>query len=329
MSRRTFLRASIPLTAGVCAATRALPVWAQAGTFPSKTIRFVVPYASGGLPDTVARQLAQRLADRLGQQIIVENRPGANGVVAAQALSSSPPDGHTLLVTDSSMLSINPVIYKGLPYDPQRDFIPVSLTARAPLFLAVHKGVPANTLQDLIALAKAKPGGLNYGSSGIGSTHHLSMEAMKAALKLDIVHVPFKGTGQSVPALIGEQVDMVFSALPSLAAFTGNGQAKLLAVNSIRRSSQAPDVPALSELIPKFDFAPMIGVLAPKGTPADVVQRLSTEIAQLAKTPEFSQRLLTSGIDAVGGSADEYVRALREDAERSAAAVRSAGVKTE
>jgi tripartite-type tricarboxylate transporter receptor subunit TctC len=178
-----------------------------------------VPYAAGGLPDTVARIFAQRLGDKLGQAVVVDNRPGANGVVAAQALATAPKDGYTFLVTDGSMFSINPAIYKNLGYDYKRDFMPVSLAARAPLYLAVNPKVPANTLQEFIALAKAKPGTLNYGSSGIGSTHHLTMEAMKAALGLQITHVPFKGTGQSVPALIGGQVEVLFSALPSLVGF--------------------------------------------------------------------------------------------------------------
>jgi tripartite-type tricarboxylate transporter receptor subunit TctC len=186
-----------------------------------------VPYAAGGLPDTVARIFAQRLGDKLGQAVVVDNRPGANGVVAAQALATAPKDGYTFLVTDGSMFSINPAIYKSLGYDYKRDFMPVSLAARAPLYLAVHPKVPANTFQEFIALAKAKPGTLNYGSSGIGSTHHLTMEALKASLGLQITHVPFKGTGQSVPALIGGQVEVLFSALPSLVGFVkgGPGQA--------------------------------------------------------------------------------------------------------
>ncbi|MGT2494784.1 Bug family tripartite tricarboxylate transporter substrate binding protein [Cupriavidus basilensis] len=170
---------------------------------------------------------------------MVENRPGANGVVAAQALKTSPADGYTFLVTDGSMMTINPAIYKDLSYEPKRDFVPVSLAARSPLFLAVNARAPANSLQSFIALAKSKPGQLNYGSSGIGSTHQLSMEALKASLKIDIRHIPFRGSGQSVPALIGDQVQVVFAALPSLSGFVKSGQVKILGTNSLQRSRPA------------------------------------------------------------------------------------------
>ena len=178
------------------------PAWAQ--NYPNKPIRLVVTFPSGGAPDTLARIFSEKA--QLGQSVVVDNKPGANGVVAAQTMAASPKDGYTFLVTDGSMFSINPSIYKSISYDYKRDFVPVSLAARAPLYLAVHPSVPANNLRELVALVKSKPEGMTYGSSGIGSTHHLTMEAMKSALSLNITHVPFKGTGQSVPALIGGQV---------------------------------------------------------------------------------------------------------------------------
>ncbi len=297
--------------------------------YPSRLIRFVVPYSPGGLPDTVARIFAQRLGDRLGQSVVVDNRPGANGVVAAQALATAPRDGYTFLVTDGSMFSINPAIYKNLGYDYKRDFIPVSLAARAPLYLAVHPKVPANNLQEFIALAKAKPGTLNYGSSGIGSTHHLTMEAMKSSLGLQLTHVPFKGTGQSVPALIGGQVDVLFSALPSLAGFVKAGQVKLLATNAAQRSSQEPGIPAIAEIIPGFDFAPIVGVLAATGTPASAIDRISAEMALVAKTPEVIQTLNKAGIDSIGAGPLEYNKAILGENERLAKAIASAGIKAE
>jgi tripartite-type tricarboxylate transporter receptor subunit TctC len=278
---------------------------AFAQTYPNRSIKFIVPYSAGGLPDTVARIYAQRLGDRLGQPVVVDNKPGANGVVAAQAMAASPKDGYTFLVTDGSMFSINPSLYKTISYDYKRDFVPVSLAARAPLYLAVHPKIPANNLRELIALAKAKPGMLTYGSSGIGSTHHLSMEAFKAALSLDITHIPFKGTGQSVPALIGGQVDMLFSALPSLSGFVKAGQVRLIASNAGRRSSQEPNVPTLAEVIPGFDFAPIIGVLASTGTPQVAMDRITAEMTWVAKQAETIQILSNAGIEAVGGSASD------------------------
>ena len=324
LTRRVMVHACVALSAGL------LVLGANAQTsYPNKPIKFVVPYSAGGLPDTVARIFAQRLTEKLGQSVVVDNKPGANGVVAAQVLATSPKDGYTFLVTDGSMFSINPAIYKNLGYDYKRDFMPVALAARAPLYLAVHPKVPANTLQEFIALAKSKPGTLNYGSSGIGSTHHLTMEAMKASLGLDITHVPFKGSGQSVPALIGGQVEVLFSALPSLSGFVKAGQVKLLATNAAQRSSQAPNVPAIAELIPGFDFAPIVGVLAATGTPAAVIERISFEIAAIAKTPEVVTLLSNAGIDAIGSTPLEYNRAILGENERLAKAIATAAIKTE
>jgi tripartite-type tricarboxylate transporter receptor subunit TctC len=327
MNRRHTLLAAAALA---CTFLTALPAGAQSpSAYPTRPIRFVVPYSAGGLPDTVARIFAQRLGERLGQSVVVDNKPGANGVVAAQAIATAPHDGYTFLVTDGSMFSINPTLYKNLGYDYKRDLLPVSLAARAPLYLAVHPKVPANTLQEFIALAKAKPGTLNYGSSGIGSTHHLSMEAMKHALGLQMTHVPFKGSGQSVPALIGGQVEVLFSALPSLSGFVKAGQVKLLATNAAQRSSQAPNVPAIAEIIPGFDFAPIVGVLAAVGTPADAIDRISSEMAQIAKMPEVVQVLNNAGIDPIGGGPADYNKAILGENERLAVAIKAAGIKSE
>ena len=318
------------LLALLAIASMGLPFASQAqGTYPVRPIKFIVPYAAGGLPDTVARIFAQRLTDRLGQSVVVDNKPGANGVVAAQVLASSPADGYTFLVTDGSMFSINPAIYKNLSYEYRRDFMPVSLAARAPLYLAVHPKTGVNTLQEFVALAKSKPGTLNYGSSGIGSSHHLTMEAMKAALGLDIQHVPFKGSALSVPALIGGQVDVAFSALPSLSGFVKDNRVKLLGSNAAQRSAAAPAVPAIAELVPGFDFAVIVGVLAATGTPAAAIERISAEIEKIAKTPETIQTLANAGIDAVGSSPADYGRAVLAENERLATAIKVAGVKGE
>ena len=324
ISRRQWLGGAL---AAVTLSSLSQPVLAQA--YPNRSIRFVVPYSAGGLPDTVARVFAQRLGERLGQPVVVDNKPGANGVVAAQAMATAPKDGYTFLVTDGSMFSINPSIYKSISYDYKRDFVPVSLAARAPLYLAVHPKVPANNLRELVALIKSKPGTMSYGSSGIGSTHHLSMEAMKSALALDITHVPFKGTGQSVPALIGGQVDMLFSALPSLSGFVKSGQVRLIANNAAKRSAQEPNVPTVAEMIPGFDFAPIVGVLASTGTPQAAIDRISAEMAQVAKMPEVIQVLSNAGIEAIGGNAAEYGRAINDENERLSKAVATAGIKSE
>jgi tripartite-type tricarboxylate transporter receptor subunit TctC len=297
--------------------------------YPNRVIRFVVPYAPGGLPDTVARFVAQRLTEHMGQSVVVENKPGANGVIAAQTLASSPHDGYTFLVTDGSMMSINPSLYKDLPYNPTRDFAPVSLVATSPLFLAANTELKVNSLQDFIALARAKPGQLNYGSSGIGSSHQLTMEAMKTALHLQINHVPFRGTGQSVPALVGNQVNVVFSALPSLAGFAQKGQVKILATNSLKRSALAPDVPAISEVIPGFDFAVTIGVLAATGTPAYAINKVNEEIALALKMPAVIKQLNGLGIEPVGGTPADYAHAIADEAKRYESVIKTAGITTE
>ena len=297
--------------------------------YPNKAIRFIVPYAPGGLPDTVARIVAQALQERLGQSVVVENRSGANGSIAAAALATSSPDGYTFMVTDGSVLSINPHLYTKLSYNPSKDFLPVALLARAPLFLAAHPQVPASTLKEFIEYVKARPNQINYGSSGIGSTHHLSMEAMMAALGLKMTHVPFKGTGQSVPALIGGQVEVLFSAYPSLAPFVKDGRAKMLATNGAERSPQAPDVPAIAEFIPRFEFAPIVGILAPVGTPRDAIEKLAGASAAVSKDPEVIKKLAVAGIEAVGAGPEDYARAIKGEAERVTKAVQTAGIKPE
>lgn len=302
--------------------------WAQAD-YPNKAIRLVITHAAGGLPDTVARLFAQRLTQKLGQSVLVDNKPGANGLLAAQALSGSPADGYTFLVTDGSMFSINPRLYKTLNYDPNKDIIPVSLLARAPMFLAVQSSLGVNTLQELIALAKSKPGVLNYGSSGIGSTHHLCHETMNNALGLDIRHVPFRGTAQSIPALVGGQVQLVFSAMPSLAGFVKSGQLKLLAVNSAQRSPLAPNLPAVGEIVPGFDFSPTIGLFADKNMPSAIVNRISTEMALVAKMPEMITVMNNGGMDPVGSTPGDYAKSIAAENERFAKAITAAGIKPE
>jgi tripartite-type tricarboxylate transporter receptor subunit TctC len=301
----------------------------DAAGYPNRVIRFVVPYAPGGLPDTVARVIAQRLTESMGQSVVVENKPGANGVIAAQTLTGAPRDGYTFLVTDGSMMSINPSLYKNLSYDPKRDFIPVSLVATSPLFLAANTELKVNTLQEFVNLVKSEPGKLNYGSSGIGSSHHLTMEAMKTSLNLQINHVPFRGSGQSVPALVGNQVNVVFSALPSLSGFAQKGNVKILATNSATRSALAPDIPAIAEIIPGFNFAVTVGVLAATGTPAYAVTKINQEVAKAVKQQAVITQLNTLGIEPVGSTPAEYSAAIDEEARRYAGAIKAAGIKAD
>jgi tripartite-type tricarboxylate transporter receptor subunit TctC len=321
-------RRFIVVAAAFACAMLAGPALAQG--YPNKPVTLIVPYAPGGLPDTVARVIGQKLGEKWGQAVVVENKPGGNGVVAAQALASKPADGYTLMVTDGSMFSINPFIYAKLPYDPQRDFTFISLTARAPLFLAVHPSVPVSNFQEWVALVKSKPGQLSYGSSGIGSIHHLTVESIKSSLGIDILHVPYKGTGQSVPAVVAGQVSAVFSAFPSLAGFAKEGKLKLIAVNSEKRSSLAPDIATIAETsIPGFDFAPTIGFSGPVGLPREVVAKVSADVAELLKDPAMAERLHVLGIDPVGGDSQAYLAQVNADRVRFEKAVKLAGAKAE
>jgi len=241
----------------------------------------------------------------------------------------SPADGFTLLVTDGPMLSITPLINKKITYDAANDFVPIALVGKAPLFLAVNANVKANTLDELVALAKAKPGGLNYGSAGNGSIHHLTMEAMNASLGISMTHIPFRGSAVSVPAMIGGQVDMVFASPPSLMGFVKSGQARLLATNSTTRSPLAPQMPTLAEKIPGFDFAFTVAVLAKTGTPSEVISKVNAEINRIVKVPEVIEQLRTAGVDPAGGTPEQLARALRAEKAQVTDAAARAQLKAE
>lgn len=307
-----------------------LPVqFSRAEGYPSQPVRLIVPYVAGGLPDTVARIVAQKLTEAMHQSFVIDNKAGGGGAIAAGALAQAPADGYTLMVTDGPMLAIQPFVNAKPAFNAQKDFVPVSLIGTAPLYLAVNSKVKANTLEELVALAKAKPGALNYGSSGIGSIHHLTAEAMKAGLGINITHVPFRGSGQSVPAMIGGQVDMIFASPPSLMGFVQNGQAKLIAINTAKRSPQTPNVPALGEKIPGFDFAFTVVMLAKPGTPPAVITKVNEEIGKIVKMPDVIEQLQKAGVDPVGASVQQGGVALDRELKRITAAAQHANLKPE
>jgi len=296
--------------------------------YPSRPIKVVVPYAAGGLPDTIARLMGAKIGESLGQQLVVENRGGAGGIVGTAEVAKSPPDGYTLLVADVGQIAINPHLFSKLPYEPLKDLAPVSLVGTSALYLVAHASVRANNFRELVALARAEPGKLNYGSSGTGSIHHLATEALKAALGLDMVHVPYKGTGQSVPALLGGQVALLYAALPSIESHVKAGKVKILAVSTSQRSPQTPDVPTVAEMgVPGYEFVAEIGVLAPAGTSAEIIGLLSREISKAVKQPDLVQRFAQLGIDPVGSTPEEYAAINRADYEKFARVVKISGVK--
>jgi tripartite-type tricarboxylate transporter receptor subunit TctC len=327
MRLKKFRAAALAVAALLAGLLAAGSVRAQA-PYPSQPIRLIVPYAAGGVPDTVARFVGQRLHDRLGQSVVVENRPGGNGSVAAATIMGAPSDGYTLLVTDSAMLSVNPLFFKQLAYSPQ-NFIPVALLARAPLFLAVPADLPVATLREFIDYVKARPGEINYGSSGIGSTHHLTMEAVKAALDLSMTHIPYRGTGQSVPALLGGHVQALFSAYTSLKGAVESNRVKLIATNGAQRSPLAPDVPSLAEIIPGFDLTTLIGVFARSGTPSPVVHKIAAEAVDAVSQPDVVPQFAALGMEPAGAGPEPFGRAVADEIERVTKVIERAGIKPE
>lgn len=325
MNRKNFLKLAIHTVAAAVLGAGA----AHADTFPSRPIRIIVPYSAGGLPDTVARSLAPHIGEALGQSVIVENRPGAGGVVAVSALAQAPADGHTLLLTDGPLLETYPLMHERAVFDLKKDFAPVALVGSAPLFLAVNPRVKADNFDQLIALALVNPGKLNYGSSGLGSIHHLTAAAMDEALGLHITHVPFKGSANSVPAMIAGDVDMVFASPPSLMGFVKNGKAKLIAVNSAKRSPLAPNIPTIGEKVKGFDFAFTVAILGRAGTPPEAAKKIAAAVAQAVRRPDVIAQMQAAGVDPVGGDPQQLEHALAAESERIMAAARHADLRKE
>jgi tripartite-type tricarboxylate transporter receptor subunit TctC len=279
---------------------------------PKAPIRIVVPYAAGGLPDVVARTVGAKLSENIGQAVVAENRAGAGGVLASETVIRAQPDGTTLLVADSSIYSINPVISRKLPYDTLKELAPITLAVDAPIFLAVNASLPAQNVQELIALAKAKPG-MSYGSSGPGTGHHLAMELIRVLAGLELTHVPYKGAGQSVPAVVAGDVAMVFAGLNSVLPHAKSGRLRILAVAIGRRSELYPEAPSVAETIPGYEVNITIGFLAPARTPREIVKALSAEFNRAIASPDVKQRLNSLGVDPVGTTPEKFSEAIRAE----------------
>jgi len=304
------------------------PLHAQ-GDFPQKPLRFVVPYVPGGLPDTLARAVGQRMAEGLGQQIIVENKPSAGGILGAELVAKSPADGYTLLVADLGQTAINPAIYPKLPYDTLRDFAPVTMLGTSPFFLAAHQSAGVATLREFVALVKSRPGQLSYGSSGIGSPHHLAMETLKVRLGLDIVHVPYKGSGQSMQDLLGGQHLVAFDTMPASSPHVRSGKLRALATSSAARLQPFPDVPTAEEAgLAGYQVITWYGVFAPAGTPPAIVNRLHADLVKAMTTPDVKAKLEGIGADGtVSRTPEEFAALVRAVTARYAKIVKEIGLK--
>ena len=302
----------------------------QGQGYPSKPVRLVVTSPPGGSQDFLARLLAQQLSPILRQQLIVENRTGASGVIGLDHVAKAAPDGYTLLLGAAGTLTLVPAFNAKLPFDPVRDFAPITLLASGPFAVAVHPAVPSKTLKELIALAKAKPRSLNYGSSGTGASPHLAAELFRSMAGIDMVHVPYKGVGPALTDLLGGQIDLMFADEHLVAPHARSGRLRALAVTSATRSSVMPDLPTVSEAaIPAYAAGTWFVVLVPAGTPREIVQRLHVEIIKLLGSAELRERLLAQGMEPGGNTPEQFAALIRTEIDKWRRVVKNANIKIE
>ena len=297
--------------------------------YPNRPVKMIVPFPPAGATDIVGRIVAQKLSERIGQSVAVENRPGAGGSLGSDLAAKSAPDGYTILMATSSTHSIGPVLQK-LPYDPLKDFAPITHVANVPNVLVVSPKLPVNNLSDLIKLARSQPGKLNYASAGVGSITQLNVEKLKLIAKLDIVHVPYKGTQLSIPDLANGNVAMLFDSLASALPNIKNGNARPIALNAPKRSALLPEVPTLAEAgMPEFDVYTWFGMFAPAGTPPDIVARLQREVVAGLRSPDVLERFAGVGAEPVGSTAGEFVARIKADAASWAEVIKAGNIKAQ
>jgi len=298
---------------------------ASAQEYPVKPIRFIV----GPGPDVLARIVGQKLTDAWGQQVLVDQRPGAGGIIAADSVAKAPADGYTLLLSTGTYTTI-PSLYAKVPYDFERDFAPVTLLAQLPFLLVAHPSVPAKNVQELIRLARARPGQLNYASSGNGTTAHLAGEMLKSMARIDIVHVPYKGTVPGVTDLVAGQVHIMFAIIQSSLPYVKAGRLTALAVSSPKRSPSAPEVPTISESgVPGYEFISWNGVHVPAATPRAIAGKLNTELLRTIALPDVKEKMFGLGMDVAGGTPEEFAALVKSDIAKWAKVIRNAGIKAE
>ncbi|MGQ2993311.1 MAG: tripartite tricarboxylate transporter substrate binding protein [Variovorax sp.] len=298
--------------------------------YPNKPIRLIVPFTPGGVTDTGARVVADKLGARLGQSVVVDNRPGASGNIGTQMVATAAPDGYTLLLGFDGTLVINPHVYAKVPFDTLKDFVPVSKIGDAVLIIVVHPSVPAKTLSELVAYSKTNPGGVSYGSAGTGSTPHLAGELLKARTGANFVHVPYKGGGQSMTDLVGGSLPMLYTAVAGAYPFVQKGQIRPIAVSSAQRLASLPEVPTVAESgVPGFESSSWIGILAPAKTPQPIVDRLQRELHAVVQSPEVRERLASLGISALGNTPAEFGQQIRADLAKYDQIVKAAKVRVD
>jgi len=323
------MRRCAPWGMGLVLVVVAFSAWAQA--YPNHSIRLVVPFPAAGTTDILARLVAQRLTETMGQSVVVDNRPGAAGNIGSDVVAKAPADGYTLLMCTVSTHAINPNLYAKIPFDHIRDFAPVILVAAVPNVLVVNPSLPVYTVADLIKLAKSKPGTINFASSGSGTSIHLSGELFKTMAGVDMTHVPYKGSAPALTDLVGGQVQVMFDNLPSALPQIKAGKLRAVAVTSPKRAPALPDVPTIAESgLPGFEATSWFGVVAPAATPAAIVSKLNAEIDKWLRMPETKEQLLAQGAaDAVGGTPEQFAAFIRGETDKWAKVVKASGAKVD
>jgi len=300
---------------------------ALAQSYPTRAIKLVVPSSPGGGTDIVARILGQKLSEQLGQQFVVENRAGAGTVIGNDAVAKSAPDGYTLLM-GLSTLAINPSMHAKLPYDALRDFAPISQSVSACNILILHPSVPAKTVVELIALARAKPGSLTFGSAGMGTNPHLSGELFKSLARIDMVHVPFKGSGQSIISQVAGEIAANFPSVPTAMPYVKAGRLRGIGVTTLKRVEVLPFVPSIAEAgLPGYEATQWFGLLAPAGTPRPIIDRLYQESSRALRSADMKERMTAEGLEVVGGTPEEFASYIRSETEKWTQVIKAAGIK--
>jgi tripartite-type tricarboxylate transporter receptor subunit TctC len=301
--------------------------WVPAqGSYPSKPVRLIVPYPPGGSTDFVAREVAHRLSEAWGQQVVIDNRAGAGTLIGLNLGAKAAPDGYTVQFATAAGLALLPALGVKMPFDPVKDFVPIGQMVRIPFVLVVHPSVPANSVKELIALAKAQPGKLNYGSPGVGTPNHLGGELLKALAGIDIVHVPYKGSGPAVTDVVAGQLQLMFTGIPQISGFVKSGRLKLIAIATPTRSRVMPDAPAIAETLPGFDCSTWYGLLAPAGTPAAIVTKINADMNKVLAQPEVIQRFLDQGVEVASGTPQELQQVMAAELKRWSTVIKDAGI---
>ena len=304
------------------------PLPAAAQSFPDRPIKLVVPFGAGSAVDTIARAIAAQVAEQTGQGVLVDNRTGANGIIAAEAVAKSPADGYTLFMPNDGIMAANPALYAKLPYDPIKDFAPVTLTSTVPLVLVGNPAFAAKTVPELIALAKAKPGSINYSSTGSGSAQHLAMEFFIEAAGVKMPHVPYKAMGPALTDVIAGTVPLMFSGMSNVIAFVKDGKLRVYGVSTPKRSTAMPDAPTIAEAgLPGYGYAAWNGIVAPAATPPEVVRKLHSEFAKAIANPALRAKLASLGFDLVGAGPEAFGNLVQTDVARLGKLVRAAGIQ--